>query len=180
MRRRSARLQVFAGVAFFDGCDRRLLADLAPHADRLRVRDGQVLATAGRHAWQLLVLVTGTARSEAGGKTRMLGAGDAIAPEAVAQVLPHPATVTAIGDVEVLVVNGPAFSWAARRHPALARPAGGTVETEPTIDLTEPGQVRPAPVPVRRRDARRAARRVADHAGAVHGRNTNLIAGVGR
>jgi CRP-like cAMP-binding protein len=202
MARRDARTHAFDGVPFFDGCDERLLAELAPHADRVRVPAGTVLATAGRHAWQLLVLVEGSARTTDRGRTGILGPGRAIAPDAVATLAPFPATVTTSSEAEVLVVNGPAFVAAARQHPRLARRSPVLRTEPPAITATDPG---------RRADggrARRRARRLLrarDRASApqpstrpdvptvdagpapspgrgpaVHARNAHVVAGIGR
>ncbi len=128
MGRRDARTRVFEGVAFFEGRDAATLTELAPHADRVQVPAGTVLAVAGRHAWQLLVLVDGAARTTTGGRTGFLGAGQAIAPHAAATLGPFPTTVTTTTDTEVLVVNGPAFVGAANRDRSLIHQRAGAAK----------------------------------------------------
>lgn len=114
---------IFDGLAFFEGCDRRRLADLVFHAGRIRVRPGTVLAEAGRTARELIVVVEGTVQTQRGPVTLVHGPGLAVAPDAVARRARFPLTVTAVGEVEVLVVNGPAFGWAVRDMPELAHRA---------------------------------------------------------
>lgn len=127
MGRRATSTQVFDGVALFDGGSRRRLAQIAPHTDRMRLPGGTVLAEAGRTARELIVLLDGVAGTDDGSATGTLAAGQAVAPAAVATAAPFPATVTADGEVEVLVINGPAFRWALHEIPGLAhrvRPPG--------------------------------------------------------
>jgi hypothetical protein len=174
-RRERTRTDVFAGVAFFEGCDRRLLAEMAPHADRVRLPAGAVLAAAGRHAWQLLVLTEGLARPTADGRQGTLVAGQAVAPGAAAAIAPYPATVTALTAVEVLVVNGPAFAWAVRQQPSLVTPPPRTARAAATAPAGAAGTTRAARLA-------RAWRRAfpARPTPTVHDRNSNVIAGVGR
>jgi CRP-like cAMP-binding protein len=89
--------------------DRRRLAELAPHADRLRLPAGRTLARAGERARELIVLVAGQAAllSE-DGRTEVLSAGAEIGGQEVVDHLPHSATVLALTDVDVVVLNGPA------------------------------------------------------------------------
>jgi hypothetical protein len=182
MGRRDARARVFDGIAFFDGCDRQLLAEMAHQADRVRVPAGTVLTVAGQHAWQLLVVVEGIAQATDGGGTATVVSGQTIAPRAVAEIAPWPATVTTLSEVEVLVLNGLAFGWAVRQHPHLARPdrsrpAAVTTPGDGAASLDAAGR---GHTPPRLRRWSLAARFAAGRPRTVHARHSNVIAGVGR
>jgi hypothetical protein len=89
------------------------LADLAPHADRLRLPAGRTIAFAGASARELVVVVSGqAARLSDDGPPAVLPAGAEIGGHEVVDRRPHPATVVSLTDVEVVVVNGPAVRWA--------------------------------------------------------------------
>lgn len=94
---------------------RRRLADLAPHADRLRLPAGRMIARAGDAARELTVVVAGQAAPlSQDGRTAVLSAGTEIGGHEVVDRRPHPATVVSLTDVEVVVVSGPAVLWAHR------------------------------------------------------------------
>ena len=94
---------------------RHRLADLAPHADRLRLPGGRMIARAGDTARELTVLVAGQAALlSQDGRTAVLSAGAEIGGHEVVGRRPHPATVISLTDVEVVVVSGPAVLWAHR------------------------------------------------------------------
>jgi CRP-like cAMP-binding protein len=95
------------------GADRRRLAELAPHADRLRLPAGRTIVRAGATARELAVIVTGQAAERfPDGRTAVLTAGAEIGGRETVERRPHPATVVSLTDVEVVVVNGPAVMWA--------------------------------------------------------------------
>jgi len=95
--------------------DRRSLAHLAPHADRVRVPAGRTIARAGDTARELTVVVAGQAALlSRDGRTAVLSAGAEIGGHEVVDRRPHPGTVVSLTDVEVVVVRGPAVLWAHR------------------------------------------------------------------
>ena len=95
------------------GVDCRLLADLAPHADRLRVPAGRTIARAGATARELTVIVAGHAAScFPDGRTAILSAGAELGAYETVHRRPHPAAVVTVTAVELVVVNGPAVLWA--------------------------------------------------------------------
>jgi CRP-like cAMP-binding protein len=122
MRRTRMNTEKFDGAPLFAGLSARQLAPIAAHADRLTIEAGRVLSRAGWTALELVVILDGIA-IEAGGEHGWvsLGPGTALAPDAVATRGAFPATVTAATDLEILVVNGPAFRSAVGLHPVLAR-----------------------------------------------------------
>ena len=91
----------------------RRLADLVPHADRLRLPAGRTIARAGSTARELIVVVSGEAAvGSPDGRMAILPAGAEIGGHEVVARRPHPATVVSLTDIEVVVVNGPAVRWA--------------------------------------------------------------------
>jgi hypothetical protein len=111
--------------SFRDG-DRRLLAPMARHSDRLRLPPGRTLARAGETARELIAIVAGEATMlRQDGTMARLRAGDEIGGPEVLGNERHAATVVAASAIEVVVVNGPAVRWAhqvgAARFP---RPVG--------------------------------------------------------
>ncbi len=94
---------------------RRRLADLAPHADRLRLPAGRMIARAGDTARELTVVVAGQAvLLSQDGRTAVLSAGIDIGGHEIVDRRPPAATVVSLTDVEVVVVSGPAVLWAHR------------------------------------------------------------------
>jgi CRP-like cAMP-binding protein len=94
---------------------RRSLADLAPHADRVRLPAGRTIARAGDTARELTAVVAGQAALlSRDGRTAVLSAGAEIGGREVVDRRPHSGTVVSLTDVEVVVVRGPAVLWAQR------------------------------------------------------------------
>lgn len=140
----------FAGARLFEGCTPRQLTPVAPHADRIRVPAGGVIAEAGRSARELMVVLRGVTRVETpAGHLGCMVPGEAIAPHAVAEHGELPVTVTAVTDVELLVVNGPAFRWAVRELRTVAQRLGATPIAVPhTAPIAVP-HTTPIAVPAR-------------------------------
>ena len=96
------------------------LAELAPHADRLRLPAGRTIARAGETARELTVIVAGQAvLLPQDGPTAILSAGAEIGGHEVVDRRPHPATVVSLTEIEVVVVNVPAILCA--HHEGLLR-----------------------------------------------------------
>lgn len=116
---RGRSIEAFEGVALFEGCPRRKLALLARHADRLTLPAGRILSRAGQRADEVVVVLSGDAqRSDAAND--VLGPGSVIGAAPVVFNDTYPDTVSARTELEVLVVNGPAFRWAVQELPAVA------------------------------------------------------------
>jgi CRP-like cAMP-binding protein len=100
-------------VAPFDQVPARDLRQLAPHVDQLHVSAGSVLAREGDTAREFIVVLAGDVlASRAHAPVDRLGAGTQIGARALSEHQPHDATWQALTDVDVLVVNGPAFRFA--------------------------------------------------------------------
>jgi hypothetical protein len=121
-------LDLLGRVHPFTGSTREQRERLRPHLDRLRVRAGTALAHAGHTAHQVVVVVAGTVRfASVGATVDRAGPGTVIGATAVVTRSPHRHGVVAETDVEVLVVNGPAYRWIAPLiAPVAPGPVGGT------------------------------------------------------
>lgn len=111
MRRNAPPRDELATLAPFDALSPSARALLAPHTDRLALRAGTTLARQGRLAREVVVVLAGTARSSRRDATEgaTAGPGAVIGAGAVVAGTTHGTTWTAVSDVEVVVVNGPAF-----------------------------------------------------------------------
>ena len=99
-------------IAPFDQCSVRVLRAMAPHVDRIRVRSGTVLAREGREPKEFIAVLSGQiTSSRRGNHVGVNGAGTQIGGAALVDRQPHDATWEALTDLEVLVVNGPAYRW---------------------------------------------------------------------
>lgn len=104
-----ARLREFAP---FDQAPVRVLRALGPHVDRLRVRAGTVLAHEGRVARELLIVVDGDVRATRDGHEVVVrSTGTQIGASGLLDRQPYDRTWIARTDLDVIVVNGPAFRW---------------------------------------------------------------------
>jgi CRP-like cAMP-binding protein len=90
----------------FRACSRKQLELVARLADNITVEAGEVLAREGRIERELFVIMSGQAQvSRAGTPVARLGAGDYFGELAVLDAGPRDATVTALTDLDVLIVG---------------------------------------------------------------------------
>jgi hypothetical protein len=88
---------------------------LAEHTDRLSVPAGSVLAREGELARQFVLVLDGeVTTSGESGPTVHQDTGVQIGARELIWSEPYDSTWTALSDLDVLVVNGPAFRWAQR------------------------------------------------------------------
>jgi CRP-like cAMP-binding protein len=107
-------------VAPFDRYPVRRLRPLAGHADRLRPPAGTPLAREDGRADQFMVVLAGEVVVHRDGQpVDRLGPGTPLGATELLQGTRHARTLVAGADLELLVVNGPAFRWAARTLPGL-------------------------------------------------------------
>ncbi len=119
--RRRPDVAVLAEVPPFDRYAHTSLAPLVPHADRLRVADGTVVVREGHRARQLVIVVAGALLATRGRRlVGALGPGTWIGAEELLADRAHDCTLVAAEDLEVLVLNGPAYRWAVQTLPGLA------------------------------------------------------------
>jgi hypothetical protein len=123
-RRRGVGASVLAEVHPFDRYPAAVLDRLGAHADRLRVREGTVIARRGGRAREAVKVLAGevwTVMGDGDGRpARTLGPGAWIGAGELLATAPHADTLVAGPGLEVVVVNGPAYRWAAATLPGLA------------------------------------------------------------
>ena len=141
-RRRRPDLGPLRAVPALQHADPRLLAELAPHTDRLRLPPGRILARGGHAARELIVIASGQAALlSQDGRTGIVSAGAHIGGDEVVRRCPHPATVVALTDVEVVVIAAPAVLWANRE--GLLPVPQAREEVEPCIPTSWESSLRP-------------------------------------
>jgi signal-transduction protein with cAMP-binding, CBS, and nucleotidyltransferase domain len=98
----------------FEQAPARVLEQLGPHVDRLRLRAGTVLAREGHVARELVIVLDGDVLATRHGDEVLRGStGTQIGADNVLDRRPHDRTWIAGTDLDVVVVNGPAYRWAA-------------------------------------------------------------------
>lgn len=124
----------------FDGYPRRALTLLAAHVDQMRVAPGAVLAHEGWMVRQVFVVLSGEVHAwRRGRRLRRFGPGEQICAAELLCGAGHLATLVAGDDLELLVVNGPAYRWAARTLPDLVRTATGPAATNEAVVALDGG-----------------------------------------
>jgi CRP-like cAMP-binding protein len=107
-----------AGVAPFDRLAPDELRPLAANTDRVTVSEGTVLAREDRPAKEFIVVLSGEAIAlRHGREVGRLDVGTQLGGPSLVEGVPNDVTVVATTEVEVLVVHGPAYRWAAKSLP---------------------------------------------------------------
>lgn len=115
--RRAPDLSLLA-VAPFDRYPARAVRPLAMHADRLRLREGTELVHEHQRADEFVVVLSGEVIAQREGReVGRLGAGAHIGAPELLHNTRHTHTLVAACDLEVLVLYGPSFRWAAQTLP---------------------------------------------------------------
>jgi CRP-like cAMP-binding protein len=118
--RRRPDVTVLAAVPPSDRYARSSLAPLIPHADRLRVAEGTIVAHEGHRARQVVIVVAGVLLATRGGRpVGAMGPGTWIGAAELLEDRAHDCTLVAGEGLEVLVLNGPAYRWAVQTLPGL-------------------------------------------------------------
>lgn len=118
--KRAADLSLLA-MAPFAGYSQRAVRPLAGHVDRLRLREGTELVREQQRADEFVVVLSGEVIARRDGQeVGRLGAGAHIGATELLQGTRHPHTLLAGCDLDVLVVYGPSFRWAAQTLPGFA------------------------------------------------------------
>jgi len=119
--RRSATDVSLLAVAPFANYSQRAVRPLAMHADKLRLREGTELVHEQQRADEFLVVLSGEVVAHCDGReVGRLGTGAHIGATELLQGTRHAHTLLAGCDLDVLVVNGPSFRWAAQTLPGFA------------------------------------------------------------
>jgi CRP-like cAMP-binding protein len=118
-------LSAFDGLTQFAAYDRRALAPLAPHVDRVAVMPGVALASEGHRAREVLFIAAGEVLVSRGGEpVATLGPGAIIGAREEASGTPHDATYLAGTGVAALALTAPSFRWALRALDGFASEVG--------------------------------------------------------
>jgi hypothetical protein len=119
-RRRHDTSTVLDHIRPFDRYPAKVVDHLGRHADRLRLREGTVIAERGRHAHEVVAILAGEVRTADGPAGAPLEPGAWVGPRQLLAGEPHDRTLVAGPGVDVVVLNGPAYRWAAANLPGLA------------------------------------------------------------
>lgn len=115
MRRDPFQRSAIHGVPVFDALPRRVRRTLATHADRLRLPAGAVLADQGSVAREFVYVVDGQVVERRGdAPSGLAGPGTGIGAAAVVSHGVHPTSWVAVTEVDVVVIDAPAYRWAAK------------------------------------------------------------------
>jgi CRP/FNR family transcriptional regulator, cyclic AMP receptor protein len=121
-RSRDAKIELLRGVSLFSACSNRELTRIASLADEVDVSEGRVLMREGEVGKEFFVIVDGEAKvSPAGKRPKKLGPGAAVGELALLDQAPRSATVTALSDMQLLVLDSRSFSSLIAEVPSVAR-----------------------------------------------------------
>jgi CRP/FNR family cyclic AMP-dependent transcriptional regulator len=105
-------------VPLFAGLSRRERKAIAQHADEIEVPAGTRLVNEGQLAYELFVIVSGTADVLVGEeRIAAVGPGDVIGEVGVLETHKRTASVIATSPISAIVVNGPELRAMARDYP---------------------------------------------------------------
>jgi CRP-like cAMP-binding protein len=98
-------------VDLLRNCTHTQLQDVAQLAERVQVSKGEVLAREGRIGREFFLILTGSvAVTQNGRRVNLLGAGEFFGELAAMDPGPRNATVTALSDLDVLIIGPREFS----------------------------------------------------------------------
>jgi CRP-like cAMP-binding protein len=121
MKRREDVLRYLTTVPLFSACTKKDLALLARHSEHLTVPAGTRMTTEGRVGYEFYVILDGKASVERDGReVNILGPGDFFGELSLLDRAPRNATVTAVTDVETVMLGQREFSAALDLVPSLA------------------------------------------------------------
>jgi CRP-like cAMP-binding protein len=108
------------GVPLFRACSAKDLRSLAGHADQISIESGATVVTEGDSGREFFVIVSGRAKvTRTGRKINELGPGDFFGELALLVDQPRTATVSAIDDLELVVLHRPDFIAALDEVPGM-------------------------------------------------------------
>jgi CRP/FNR family cyclic AMP-dependent transcriptional regulator len=114
------KIDVLAGIRLFGACSREELAKLAQLFDEVERPARSVLVREGEPGSEFYVIVEGTATATVGDKyVATLSAGDFFGEMSLLDRAPRAATVTAEGDLELLVADARSFAALVNSAPSV-------------------------------------------------------------
>ncbi len=121
-RSRNSKVELLRGVSLFSACSNRELARIASLADEIDVPEGEVVIRQGEVGREFFIIVDGRVKvSVRGRRARTLGPGAALGELALFDQAPRSATVTALTDLQLLVLDSRSFSSLISQVPSVAR-----------------------------------------------------------
>ena len=119
---KDAKTDLLKGVPLFSKLDKKGLEDVAQIADEIDLPAGKEMATEGDRGREFFVLLKGEADvTRAGKKINTMKEGDFFGEIALVTKMPRTATVTATGNVDVLVITERAFDNLLKNSPEIGR-----------------------------------------------------------
>lgn len=119
---KNAYLEHLAQVPLFSGCSKTELRNLARRTTDIPVPAGEVLVTEGQSGYEFFVITEGRAKvTRKGRKVGEVGPGGFFGELALLERAPRNATVTAITDMEVIVLTRADFDAALAEAPGMTR-----------------------------------------------------------
>ena len=116
------RQRLLANVALFSACTDKELDRLARHAEIVDFRAGDVLMREGETGHEFYVIIDGEVGVTSGGETlAKLGAGAYVGEQALLDPGPRTATVTALRDLQTVLLSSREFYAAIDDVPGLSR-----------------------------------------------------------
>ena len=116
------RQKLLANVALFSACTDKELTRLARHAEIVDFRAGDALMTEGQAGHEFYAIIDGEVAVTAGGETvAKLGPGSYVGEQALLDPGPRTATVTAVTDVQAVLLSSREFYAAIDDVPGLSR-----------------------------------------------------------
>jgi CRP/FNR family transcriptional regulator/CRP/FNR family cyclic AMP-dependent transcriptional regulator len=122
LRRTSDKIELLKRVPLFKGLSNKHLGMIAKGSDEIKVLSGRIIAKQGSMRREVFIIIDGKGRVERDGKLiARLKRGDSFGEMSLIDGQPRSATVTAEGDVNVLVVDPRSFLALMDSAPALSR-----------------------------------------------------------
>ncbi len=116
--RQPDKVEALAQVPLFGGLDKKQLAFIAALTTEVSLKAGSVLAQEGELGREAMVILSGSAEARRGGvKVGDLGPSDVVGEMSLINDLPRNATVTALSDCALLVMNSREFSSILNENP---------------------------------------------------------------
>jgi CRP/FNR family cyclic AMP-dependent transcriptional regulator len=118
--RANAKLDLLKRVPLFEQCSKKDLQSIAQIADEIDLRAGKVLIEEGERGREFFVIVDGEIEvTRKGRSVAKLGPGSFVGEMALLSKIPRTATVTALTELDVLVITDRAFLELLNRMPDL-------------------------------------------------------------
>jgi CRP/FNR family transcriptional regulator, cyclic AMP receptor protein len=119
--RRTSKVELLRGVSLFSACSHSELRRIGSLADEVDVPQGRVLTREGETGQEFFVVVDGEAEVSVGERSvGTLGPGSSFGEMSLFDQGPRSATVTALTDMRLLVLDARSFAALIREVPSVA------------------------------------------------------------